>query len=76
MRRFHLRRVEDVSGVSGIGVVAEGVEFIDGSVGLHWVSALPMTSWGIYRSIEEVIAIHGHEGRTLLEWVDTEDSAA
>lgn len=32
MRRFELHREEDVSGVSGTGVVAEGVAFSDGRV--------------------------------------------
>ena len=30
MNSFILRRLEDVSGVSGTGVVAEGVEFSNG----------------------------------------------
>lgn len=30
MRRFHLRRDVDAAGVSGIGKVAEGVEFSNG----------------------------------------------
>lgn len=70
MRRFHLRRIEDATGISGIGVVTEGVEFSDGSVAMRWLSGI--SSWAIYRNIEEVIAIHGHGGKTLLEWVDTE----
>jgi hypothetical protein len=61
-RLFTLERTEDVSGTSGTGVVAEGVEFSDGSCVLHWLSQ--------YKSIElcdnlhTLIQIHGHEGRT------------
>jgi hypothetical protein len=31
MKRFHLFRNKDYSGISGVGVVAEGVEFTDGN---------------------------------------------
>lgn len=73
MRRFNLRRLEDETGISGTGVVTEGVRFSDGSVAMRWLSNL--TSWAIYRDVEEVIAIHGHGGKTLLEWIDTEDGS-
>ena len=43
-RRFELHRDDDVSGVSGTGVVAEGVLFSSGRVALEWLSAwLPTT---------------------------------
>lgn len=35
VRRFHLVRAEDVSGTSGVGTVAEGVEWSNGWVSLH-----------------------------------------
>lgn len=35
MRRFLLRRDEDVSKTSGIGYVAEGLEFWDGTCCMH-----------------------------------------
>jgi hypothetical protein len=38
MRRFCLFREEDVSGVSGTGVVAEGVVFSTGKAVLSWCS--------------------------------------
>jgi hypothetical protein len=67
VRNFVFYREEDVSGVSGTGVVAEVVEFASGKV---VVSFLPHTA-GIpnvivYDSLEDAIAIHGHGGRTLL----------
>lgn len=37
MRTFVLRRNEDISGVSGVGIVAEGIEFSDGVVALRWL---------------------------------------
>lgn len=65
---FVLLRDEDVSGVSGTGVVAEGVEFSDGTVSLRWTSAWPTSVVFHDRGIESVRAIHGHDGRTRLMW--------
>ena len=70
MRRFRLVRQEDVSGVSGTGSVAEGVAFSSGKVALHWCGGI--SSVTVYDSIEEVEAIHGHEGRTVVEWLDAD----
>lgn len=70
LRRFRLKRIEDESGVSGTGYVAEGVQFTDGTCVLHWLS--PTTCTAIYHSYVELIHIHGHEGKTTLEWVDVE----
>ena len=39
MRTFELHRDTDVSGVSGTGVVAEGVEFADGTTVVRWLRA-------------------------------------
>lgn len=68
MRRFIFRRLEDVSGLSGEGVVVEGVEFSNGWVALTWRT--PLTSVCFYPSIKTAIEIHGHEGSTVLEWID------
>ena len=32
IKRFRFKRTEDVSGISGTGIVAEGVEFTNGKV--------------------------------------------
>lgn len=66
MRLFHLVREVDVSGISGTGVVAEGVVFSDGKVALRWKSRL--SSIGIFQSVEDLMNIHGHEGSTKLVW--------
>lgn len=68
MRRFELHRREDVSGVSGTGVVAEGVEFKDGRVALRWFGEHRSTV--LWDGIESVEVIHGHDGRTQIVWVD------
>jgi hypothetical protein len=68
MRRFQLQRHEDASGVSGTGVVAQGVEFDDGSCAMRWLTETASTA--LYASAEDVVTIHGHEGRTRLVWLD------
>jgi hypothetical protein len=67
MKTFVLQRDEDPTGVSGTGLVAEGVEFEDGSVVLRWCVG-EHRSTVIWPGIESVKAIHGHDGRTWIEW--------
>ena len=67
-RRFHLHRHEDLTGTSGIGIVAEGVVFGDGTAVLRWTTHLKSTA--VYAGILDIIAIHGHDGTTQVEWID------
>jgi len=67
-RRFVLARSEDVHGNSGTGYVATGIRFINGKVAMCWNTKT--SSIAIYDSIEDLESIHGHEGRTVVEWVD------
>lgn len=69
MRLFQLVRNEDSSGVSGTGVVAEGVEFANRECVLHWLSK--KSSLGIYSTMDDIIAIHGHDGKTVIVFVET-----
>ena len=69
-RLFLLRRLEDESGVSGTGIVAEGAEFSTGKVVLNWIT--DVSSVAVYDSLEELIAIHGHDGKTIVVWIDNE----
>lgn len=68
-RRFVLDRNVDVSGVSGTGVVAEGVEFSDGVVCMHWTSQWP-SSVVFYEGLEGLLAVNGHDGRTVVRFLD------
>ena len=68
MRNFVLERREDASGVSGVGTVAQGVEFDDGTVAMRWLTDTASTA--LYSSVDDVTAIHGHEGRTILVFVE------
>jgi hypothetical protein len=64
---FLLVRDVDVTGVSGTGVVAEGIQFTNGKCALSWWSDIQ--SIGIYNGIQDIIAIHGHGGSTRIEWI-------
>lgn len=68
MRRFILKRIEDVHGKSGVGVVAEGCEFENGSVALTWMSSHWSGTW--FNSVHELKRIHSHGGKTKIVWVD------
>lgn len=67
-RRFVMVRTEDVSGSSGTGWVANGVEFPDGTCVIHWNTE--HTSTAIYANVGELLAIHGHNGATTVKWID------
>lgn len=67
-RRFLLERTIDVTGVSGTGVVVWGVVFPDGRVAYRWNT--PTATTCVADSIEDVVAIHGHDGATELVWID------
>lgn len=68
MRAFVLQRTEDISGVSGSGIVAEGVEFADGVCAMRWLT--PIRSTAVYDSLEDLRAIHGHNGATETVYID------
>lgn len=70
MRRFVLDRRNDISGVSGTGLVAHGVQFphhviIEWQVGgIHSVA--------VYNTVDELMAIVGHGGQTRIKWLDAD----
>ncbi len=68
VRVFRLNRLEDATGISGTGIVAQGLLAQDGSVAMRWLTE--HRSWCIYDSILEVYAIHGHDGQTIIELYD------
>jgi len=71
MRRFQLNRIQDDSGVSGTGVVAQGVEFDNGFCAMSWLT--PKTSVAVYPNVRTLQSIHGHGGHTVLEWIDDDN---
>lgn len=74
MNKFCLLRSEDVSGTSGIGIVAEGIQFTNGKCVISWLTE--HTSIAIYDSMEELIAIHGHSGKTRAYWLTSDEVGA
>jgi hypothetical protein len=69
-RRFRLVRREDETGMSGIGTVAYGVEFQDGTAVMRWCTATGPQSTTIFLNVNELLVIHGHNGKTIVEWMD------
>ncbi len=66
MKLFELHRDIDSSGVSGTGIVAEGIQFSSGKVVIHWLTKT--ASMGIYDSLAIMETIHGHNGNTRIVW--------
>lgn len=64
IKNFYLKRNEDESGVSGTGIVAVGVILPSGHCVLEWLTFT--SSIAIYKSINDLIEIHGHNGKTKL----------
>lgn len=62
MRLFELHRDVDETGISGTGVVAQGVEFDDGRCAMRWLPGV--TSTVVYDSLGDLERIHGHGGKT------------
>src|SRR5579859_5469229 len=71
MRRFYLVRHEDSDPdkISGTGVIFE-----DGMVAMRWKTRWKSTA--IYDNIKDLLAIHGHSGKTELKFIDVEKAGA
>lgn len=65
MKIFNLVRDEDVTGISGTGVVAEVVEFSNGKTVVQWIAG-DHQSTVVWDSLHDVEVIHGHAGKTKL----------
>ncbi|MFI9200195.1 hypothetical protein [Streptomyces sp. NPDC053048] len=69
---FVLQRDHDISGVSGTGIVADGIVWPDGTVSVRWRGPHPSTvAWD---RLEDAMAVHGHAGATRIIWADPEDT--
>lgn len=74
MKRFILIRETDPTGISGTGLVAEGVEFTDGTVAMRWLRlhthhpVQPTTV--LHPDIDNVEALHCHGGTSRIAWID------
>jgi len=63
-RQARLFRLVRRAGASG--TLAEGVEWSDGSVALRWRG--PWVSTSTWDCVEALLAVHGTDGRTVLQW--------
>ena len=70
LRRFVLVRDDDPTGMSGTGVVAEGVQFTKGDVAMTWKSEF--NSVTVFPNITTVEALHTHMGKdpSRIIWLD------
>jgi hypothetical protein len=59
MRRGIVERDEDVSGVTGTGIVSEFCIASDGRIVIFWPAG-----HGYFNSLEEAVKVHGHNGKT------------
>ncbi len=78
MRRFVMHREHDSSGVSGTGMVLEGVLFSTGIVVVHWLTPPPRGSISVFDSLDQFLSIHvrPHPGNnTVLVFEDGEELA-
>jgi hypothetical protein len=66
--RFELWRDDDVSGVSGTGLIAEGVKFGDGKCVMRWRTRAASVS--VYDSMKDLEHNHLHGGKSRIVWVD------
>lgn len=69
-RLFQLQRDTDVTGVSGTGIVADGIEFPDGVVALRWRGEWPTSVVFHDQGIDSVAHVHGHSGSTRIVFID------
>ncbi|WP_367138915.1 MULTISPECIES: hypothetical protein [Streptomyces] len=68
-RLFVLQRDRDLTGISGTGIVADGVLWPDGTVTVRWRGPRPSTvQWN---GLDDAEAVHGHSGATRIIWTDT-----
>jgi|TARA_Y100000034_G_scaffold63492_1_gene76801 hypothetical protein len=75
IRTFTIARQYDETGVSGIGVVIEGVVLATGQAIIHWLTPAPRGALAIFDSMDDFIKIHikPHPGNaSILTWDDGE----
>jgi len=70
MRRFVLQRDEDVTGISGTGVVAEGLLFSNDIAVLQWLGPWPTSVVWHVEGMKSIEHVHGHSGSTQIVWLD------
>lgn len=69
--RFVLERVEDVTGVSGTGIIAHGVRLPTGRCVMEWAGEIEH-SIVIWSSVAAMLIVVTHKGKnqTNIRWID------
>ena len=83
-RTFRLNRLIDLTGTSGLGLVASGRVESSGKTIMQWTATAKLadgTSRKIntvthYETWQDVVLLHGHGGKTVLIWDDTNESVS
>ena len=73
MTTFTVCRQNDETGVSGTGVVIEGVQYATGQVVLHWLTPVPRGSIAIFESLSDFKKVHVSphpDNKTIITWSD------
>jgi hypothetical protein len=65
--RFKLVRSTDVTGISGTGEIAFGVQWPDQTCDLFWIK---FGTHGYYKSIGQLREIHCYNSNAKVEWID------
>ena len=79
MRTFKMIRNQDLTGTSGTGVVATGSVLDNGQTTVTWCvpakladgSYRDIKTTTIYNSWQDCILLHGHNGRTFIQFDET-----
>ena len=75
IRTFTVARRADETGVSGVGVIIEGVEYATGQVVIHWLFPPPRGGIAIFDSLEDFLKVHVHPhpaNKTIITFEDGE----
>lgn len=83
-KTFKLKRIEDLTGTSGTGVVAQGQVLADGRAVMTWIVAANLADGSKrviktttqYETWQDIVLLHGHSGRTVLIWDDSGESVS
>ncbi len=75
IRTFTVARQYDETGVSGVGVVIEGVVLATGQTIIHWLTPAPRGALAIFDSMDDFTKIHIRphpDNASILTWDDGE----
>ena len=77
IRTFTVARKNDETGVSGVGVIIEGVEYATGQVVVHWLFPPPRGGIAIFDSLGDFLKVHVHPhpaNKTIITFEDGEQN--